>query len=110
MQREDVFKTLVCPVWGLAAWRSKDTEKNGGPLYGESPQGNAGAAALIGAILVLVFFILTLCGIIKAFMCGSNPTNLGASGFVWGLLGLFIPLPALIFLFAGRCDMQGLAA
>jgi hypothetical protein len=50
--------------------------------------------------------IFTICGVIKAFMCGSNPTNLGGSGFIWGLLGLFIPLPAIIFLFAGHCQVQ----
>ena len=109
METTDIVKTLVCPIWGLASWSSKRADKKN-KLYGDAtspndppPTGAAAAGVVIIMILLFIPAILTLCGIIKAFMCGSNSTSLGASGFIWGLLGIFIPLPAIIYLFAGHC-------
>jgi len=110
METTDIVKTLVCPIWGLTSWCSKRTDKKN-TLYGAAapptdalPTGAAYVGLVIVTVLLFIPAILTLCGIIKAFMCGSNKTNLGASGFIWGFLGLFIPLPAIIYLFAGHCE------
>lgn len=105
MEREDVFKTLVCPAWGLTSWYSKDAEQKNRLYGGNGSDSSTAAGAMVVMIILFLSVILTLGGIIKAFMCGSNPTNLGGSGFIWGLLGLFIPLPAIIFLFAGHCKV-----
>jgi len=109
METADIVKTLVCPIWGIASWSAKRTANNKkGNLYGDAPPSAPpppGAAATILVLVCCIFVpaILTLCGIVKAFMCGSNPTSLGGSGFIWGLLGIFVPLPAIIYLFAGHC-------
>ena len=104
MERDDLVKTLVCPAWGLSSWHSKEAEKK--QLYGGSKDDkDAMVGGTIFLIVMLLFGVLTVCGVVKAFMCGSSSTNLGGSGFIWGLLGLFIPLPAIIFLFAGHCQV-----
>jgi len=107
MENADVLKSLVCPLWGLSSWYSKDAERRRG-LYGASDGGDKGApaGAVVVAVIMILFGVFTLCGIVKAFMCGSKTTNLGGSGFIWGLLGLIIPLPAIIFLFAGNCRVE----
>jgi len=103
----DVIKTLVCPIWGLASWTSKRRNEKNDKVYGDAPPAPPPAPGMgvvvIFLLLVILPALLTVCGVIKAFMCGPNQTNPGASGFVWGLLGCVIPLPAIIYLFAGRC-------
>jgi len=112
MEASDIVKTLVCPIWGIASWNSKRIEKQtDAQIYGDAPQAPgtiSATAASLGIFLFVLLFVvlpvLAVCGIIKAFMCGPNPTNLGGSGFIWGILGIFVPGPVAIFyLFAGHC-------
>jgi hypothetical protein len=100
------METLLCPLAAALRRGRDDDEKS--RLYG----GN-GAGAVVGtiAILILVCFVLSLVGMVKAFGCGSAPTSLGLTGTGWGALILVMvlllpPIGSLLglaFALTGKC-------
>ena len=86
---------------------ARDADAN---LYGAARGAveNRWPAALGVILAVLIFAVLWLWPMIKAFRCGTGETGLGLNGNVWGLLILFMPPLGWIFLFfgSGKCTPQ----
>lgn len=101
---------VMCPLASLLREKLRDNEEN------KRVYGGDGGAAVVGTVMlvILVCFVISLVGMVKAFGCGSAPTSMGLTGTGWGalILVLVLLLPPIgsllgvIFALGGKCMTQ----